>query len=54
MGGYCFLVPRESIRPVDLSVEEGMRWALTAGISGPDGAGNKPQPRAAEAPARRS
>lgn len=36
VGGYCFVVPRDSVRPVDMTVEEGMRWALTAGISAPD------------------
>jgi uncharacterized membrane protein len=35
IGGYCFLVPRSAVRPVDMTVEEGMRWALTAGISAP-------------------
>lgn len=35
IGGYCFIVPEESIRPLDISVEDGMRWALTAGLSGP-------------------
>lgn len=36
VGGYCFIVPRDSVRPVDMTVEEGLRWALTAGISAPD------------------
>lgn len=36
IGGYCFIVPRDAVRPVDMTVEEGMRWAITAGISGPD------------------
>ena len=35
IGGYCFVVPRDSVRPVDMTVEEGLRWALTAGISAP-------------------
>lgn len=35
VGGYCFVVPGDSVRPVDMTVEEGMRWALTAGISAP-------------------
>jgi uncharacterized membrane protein len=35
IGGYCFVVPRSAVRPVNVSVEEGMRWALTAGISAP-------------------
>ena len=33
LGGYCFIVPRDAVQPVDMSVEQGMRWALTAGIS---------------------
>jgi len=36
IGGYCFVVPRETVQPVDMTVEQGMRWALTAGISAPD------------------
>jgi uncharacterized membrane protein len=43
VGGYCFVVPREAIRPVDMTVEEGMRWALTAGISGPVSQGKAPE-----------
>lgn len=35
IGGYCFIVPEDSIRPVHFTTEEGMRWALTGGISGP-------------------
>ena len=35
IGGYCFIVPKENVRPLDISVEEGMRWSLTAGLSGP-------------------
>jgi uncharacterized membrane protein len=35
IGGYCFVVPRRAVQPVDMTVEEGMRWALTAGISAP-------------------
>jgi uncharacterized membrane protein len=38
IGGYCFVVPREAVRPVDMTVQQGMRWALTAGISAPDSA----------------
>lgn len=34
IGGYCLIVPKSAIRPIDMSVEEGMRWALTAGVSG--------------------
>lgn len=35
IGGYCFIVPKDSVRPVDMTIEEGLRFALTAGISGP-------------------
>jgi uncharacterized membrane protein len=35
IGGYCFAVPEDSVRSVGLTVEEGMRWALTAGLSSP-------------------
>jgi uncharacterized membrane protein len=36
IGGYCFVVPRSAVQPIDMTAEEGMRWALTAGISAPD------------------
>jgi uncharacterized membrane protein len=35
IGGYCFVVPENSVRKVDISVEAGMRWALTGGLSAP-------------------
>lgn len=35
VGGYCFVVPEDAVTPIDMTVEEGMRWALTAGISSP-------------------
>jgi len=35
IGGYCFVVPEDSVRRLDLTVEEGLRWSLTAGLSGP-------------------
>jgi len=35
IGGYCFIVPEDSVREVDMTVEDGMRWSLTAGLSGP-------------------
>jgi uncharacterized membrane protein len=37
IGGYCFVVPRDAVQPIDMTVEQGMRWALTAGISAPGG-----------------
>lgn len=35
IGGYCFLVPKSSVRSIDMTVEEGMRWSLTGGLSAP-------------------
>ena len=34
VGGYTFLVPRSELRPLKMSMEEAMRFALTAGITG--------------------
>lgn len=34
IGGYTMLVPREKTRPCKMSMEEAMRFALTAGITG--------------------
>ena len=36
IGGYCFIVPKDSVRYLDISIEEGMRWSLTAGLSAPE------------------
>jgi uncharacterized membrane protein len=33
IGGYMVLVPRSSVLPVDMSIEDAMRLTLTAGIS---------------------
>lgn len=33
IGGYTVYVSRASVTPVNLSIEEAMRWALTAGLS---------------------
>jgi uncharacterized membrane protein len=33
IGGYTVLVPRSSVRPLDLSGEEAMRFVLTAGMT---------------------
>ncbi len=35
IGGTCFIVPRSATRVVDMTVEEGLRWALTGGVSAP-------------------
>ena len=34
IGGYTILVPRNDIRPLDMSRDEAMRFVLTAGITG--------------------
>ena len=34
IGGYAVLTPRSSVRPLDMSIEEAMRFILTAGITG--------------------
>ncbi|MEX0653916.1 MAG: DUF502 domain-containing protein [Phycisphaeraceae bacterium] len=32
IGGYTVILPREQVQPVDMSIEDGLRFALTAGI----------------------
>ena len=34
IGGYAVLLPRSALRPVDMSMEEAMRFTLTAGVTG--------------------
>jgi len=34
IGGYTVLIPRSAVRPVDMSMDEAMKFALTAGITG--------------------
>lgn len=33
LGGYAVLVPRASVRPLNMSMEEAMRFVLTAGVT---------------------
>lgn len=33
MGGYTVMLPRDRVRPVDMRLEDGLRFALTAGVS---------------------
>ncbi|MBN2122881.1 MAG: DUF502 domain-containing protein [Deltaproteobacteria bacterium] len=33
IGGFTVIVPRSALRPVDMSVKEAMRFALTAGVN---------------------
>ncbi|HEX5514069.1 MAG TPA: DUF502 domain-containing protein [Gammaproteobacteria bacterium] len=52
IGGYTLLVPRSSVTPIDMSVEQAMRFALTAGVSSGAGRGateeNQPATTASE------
>jgi uncharacterized membrane protein len=34
VGGYTVLIPRSELRPLNMSMEEAMRFVLTAGITG--------------------
>ncbi len=34
IGGYTFLIPRSAVQTLDMSVEEAMRFTLTAGVAG--------------------
>ena len=43
IGGYTLLVPREDVRPCQMSMDEAMRFALTAGITGKDRETTKPR-----------
>jgi len=38
IGGYTVLLPRSAVRPLDMSMEEAMRFTLTAGVTGKTGA----------------
>ena len=37
IGGYAVLMPRSAVRPLDMSMEEAMRFTLTAGVTGATG-----------------
>ncbi|MDA3807786.1 MAG: DUF502 domain-containing protein [Thiomicrorhabdus sp.] len=41
IGGYAVLVPKSTVTPVDLSMEEAMRFSLTAGMTGSGGRNHK-------------
>lgn len=34
IGGYAVLVPRNAVRPLDMNMEQAMRFTLTAGVTG--------------------
>jgi uncharacterized membrane protein len=37
IGGYIVVVPRSAVQPIDMSVEDALRFTLTAGITGIQG-----------------
>ena len=39
IGGFTLLIPRKDIKPCNMSMDEAMRFALTAGITGKDSKG---------------
>ena len=47
VGGYTVIVPREAIKPVEMSREDAMKFILTAGLK----TGDDPRKRSAAAPA---
>ncbi len=50
VGGYTVVVPREAVRPIDMSREDAMKFILTAGLK--TGGDPRKRPAAAPAPAR--
>jgi uncharacterized membrane protein len=42
IGGYAILTPRSAIRPLDMNMEEAMRFTLTAGVTGVINKNDKP------------
>ncbi len=42
LGGYLVMVPKESVEPVDMSMEDALRFAVTAGMGGRE---EEPPPR---------
>ncbi len=51
IGGLTFIVPSDQIRPIDMGVEEAMRFAMTAGVSAGKENGDAPAPQAPDSPA---
>jgi uncharacterized membrane protein len=47
IGGYTLLVPSQDIRPCNMSMDEAMRFALTAGITGKHSGKSKPRVKSA-------
>lgn len=52
IGGYAVLIPRNMVRPLDMKIEEAMRFTLSAGITGtnpPKHKKKQPHPKEEEA-----
>ena len=43
VGGYTLLVPRKDVKPCKMSMDEAMRFALTAGITGKETDSSQPR-----------
>lgn len=43
IGGYAVLVPRSAVRPLDMPIEDAMRFVLTAGVTGEHSARDWPK-----------
>ncbi|MGD2113305.1 MAG: DUF502 domain-containing protein [Gammaproteobacteria bacterium] len=41
IGGYAVRIPRSAVRPVDMNMEEAMRFTLTAGVTGATRSGTR-------------
>lgn len=41
IGGYAVVLPRSAVRPVEMNMEEAMRFTLTAGVTGAGGTRDK-------------
>ncbi len=54
IGGYTLYMPRERLKPLDMSVEEGMRLVLTGGISGDRNLPATPPPKSGSGRSRGS
>ena len=47
--GFIIMVPREDVRPLNMSVDEAMRWIFTLGVASPTWAGDPPEQAGGEA-----
>jgi uncharacterized membrane protein len=50
IGGYAVLMPRSAVQPLDMSMEEAMRFTLTAGVTGSTHSAGREEVKSGEAP----